>query len=114
MNTANISAKVFRNGLIIWVFISLLILLQCAWIYARHGLDGFQAYVQDSPFTYTPLALLSAAFVWSLAGLLLWLIHTERINKANLFSWTGFFIVSISYLNIHRERVRYGDIGYYN
>lgn len=107
------TSKVFRNALTIWALVTFLILAQCIWIYTRNGWNGFQAYVQESPFTFIPLALASAGFVWLLAGLLLWLIHSNRINKANLFSWTGFFIVSISYLNILRERVRYGDIGYY-
>jgi hypothetical protein len=114
MRTNNLEiTKVFRNALITWGLVTFLILAQCIWIYTRNGWNGFQAYVQESPFTFIPLALASAGFVWLLAGLLLWLIHSNRIQKANLFSWTGFFIVAISYLNILRERVRYGDIGYY-
>ncbi len=102
-----------RKALIAWAAVTLLILAQCIWIYSRNGAAGFQAYVQDSPFTFIPFALASAGMVWLLAGLLLWLIHTHRINSANLFSWAGFFLVAVSYLNILRERVRYGDIGYY-
>jgi hypothetical protein len=114
MKTTNLEMiKVIRNARLAWGGITLLIVAQCIWIYARNGLQGFQAYVQDSPFTSIPLALASAGFVWLLAGLLLWVIHTGRLNKTNLFSWAGFFIVSVSYLNILRERVRYGDIGYY-
>jgi hypothetical protein len=105
--------KIFRNALAIWGVVTFLILAQCIWIYTRNGVNGFQAYVQESPFTFVPFALASAGFVWLLAGLLLWLIRSSRINKMNLFSWMGFFIVAISYLNILRERVRYGDIGYY-
>lgn len=105
--------KVFRNALTIWALLTLLILAQCIWIYTRNGWNGFQAYVQESPFTFIPLALASAGFVWLLAGLLLWLIYTNRIHRENLLSWAGFFLVAISYLNILRERVRYGDIGYY-
>jgi hypothetical protein len=102
-----------RKTLIAWAAVSLLIVMQCIWIFTRNGMAGFQAYVQDSPFTFIPFALASAGMVWLLAGLLLWLIHTHRINSMNLFSWAGFFLVAVSYLNILRERVRYGDIGYY-
>jgi hypothetical protein len=108
-----IDSNYTSKALIAWAAVSLLILIQCTWIYARNGMAGFQAYVQDSPFTFIPFALASAGLVWLLAGLLLWLIHTHRINKTNLLSWTGFFLVAVSYLNILRERVRYGDIGYY-
>jgi hypothetical protein len=107
------TTKIFRNALMVWGVVAFLILAQCIWIYTRNGWDGFQAYVQDSPFTFIPLALASAGFVWLLAGFLLWLMYSNRITKTNLFSWAGFFIVAVSYLNILRERVRYGDIGYY-
>jgi len=105
--------KVIRNTLIGWAAITALIIAQSTWIYTRNGLDGFQAYMQEGPFTLIPVTLAAVGFVWLLAGLLLWLIHRGRINKANLFSWAGFFLVAFSYLNILRERVRYGDIGYY-
>lgn len=105
--------KVIHKTLNSWIAITVLIITQSIWIYTRNGLDGFQAYMQESPFTLIPLTLAAVGFVWLLAGLLLWQIHQGRINKANLFSWAGFFIVAISYLNILRERVRYGDIGYY-
>jgi hypothetical protein len=107
------TGKAAPRGFILWSFATFLILAQIIWIYTRNGLDGFQAFIQDSPLTYTPLALISAGLVWLLAGFLLWLIQTGRITKANLFSWAGFFLVAVSYLNILRERVRYGDIGYY-
>ena len=50
---------------------------------------------------------------WLLTGFLLWLIFTERITKNNVLTWAGFFIVAFLYINILRERVRYGDIDYY-
>ncbi len=105
--------KAIRSTFLIWVVATVFIAAQCLWIYIRNGLVGFDAFVQDSPLTFTPFALAAAGLVWLLAGLLLWLIHTGRIDKTNLFSWVGFFIVALSYLNILRERVRYGDIGYY-
>lgn len=105
--------RVTRSVLLVWVTATVLIAAQCIWITTRNGLDGFKAFVQDSPLTYTPFALAAAGLVWLLAGLFLWLIQNGRITKTNQLSWAGFFIVAISYLNILRERVRYGDIGYY-
>lgn len=105
--------RAIRNALICWAAITLLIIVQSVWIYTRNGLNGFQAFMQESPFTYIPLTLASTAFVWILMGVFLWALQTNKITKTNLFSWAGFFIVAVSYLNILRERVRYGDIGYY-
>jgi hypothetical protein len=114
MKTTNTGTKqAVWKTLLIWNFITLLILAQCTWIYVRHGLNGFQAYMQDSPLTFTPFELASAGLVWLLCGLFLWLIHADRIKQTNLFSWAGFFLVITLYLNILRERLRYGDIGYY-
>jgi hypothetical protein len=112
-NNITETGKTERKAFLLWGLATFLIMAQSLWIYTRNGLDGFQAFIQDSPLTYTPIALLSAGLVWLLAGVLLWLIQTNRITKMNLFSWAGFFLVAVSYLNILRERVRYGDIGYY-
>ncbi|MCC7118133.1 MAG: DUF2029 domain-containing protein [Anaerolineales bacterium] len=105
--------KITRNAFKVWLGITALIGFQCLWIVTRNGLDGFQAYVQDSPLTYTPLALASAGCVWLLAGLALGLLYKNKITHSNLYAWAGFFIVAVTYLNVLRERIRYGDIGYY-
>ncbi|HMB24254.1 MAG TPA: glycosyltransferase family 87 protein, partial [Anaerolineales bacterium] len=57
--------------------------------------------------------LASAALTWLLAGFLLWLIFTNRITKDTGLFWAGFFILAFLYINILRERIRYGDIDYY-
>lgn len=96
-----------------WIIITFLIIGQSMYIHTRHGLDGFSAFMQEAPYTNIPITLASVALAWLLVGLLLWLIHTNRLTTAFVPAWAGFFMVAFSYLNILRERVRYGDIDYY-
>lgn len=105
--------KTIRSALIGWGMITGLILFEFIWIYSRHGWEGFQAFSQESVYTLIPIALASAALTWLLAGFLLWLIFTGRITKATGLTWAGFFILAFLYINILRERVKYGDIDYY-
>jgi hypothetical protein len=105
--------RAIRNALICWGTITGLIILEFVWVYSRHGLAGFQAFIQEAPYTHIPITLASVAIAWLLTGFLLWLILTERITKANALTWAGFFIIAFLYINILRERVRYGDIDYY-
>ena len=105
--------RTIRNALICWAGITGLIIFEFAWIYSRHGFAGFQAFMQEAPYTHIPITLASVAIAWLLTGFLLWLILTERITKANALTWAGFFIIAFLYINILRERVRYGDIDYY-
>jgi hypothetical protein len=106
-------ARTIRNALICWGIITGLILFEFIWIYSRHGLGGFQAFMQETPYTHIPITLASVAMAWLLAGFLLWLILTGRITKDTGLSWAGFFIIAFLYINILRERFRYGDIDYY-
>lgn len=105
--------RTIRNSLLLWGGITCLILLQFVWVYSRHGLAGFQNFMQEAIYTHIPITLASVAIVWLLMGMLLWLILTERITKANALTWAGFFVIAFLYLNVLRERVRYGDIDYY-
>jgi hypothetical protein len=106
-------SKTLRNSLIVWGGITSLILLQFLWTYSRNGLAGFQNYLQEAVYTHVPITLASVFIFWMLVGLLLWLMLTGRITKASALTWAGFFAVGFLYLNILRERVRYGDIDYY-
>ncbi len=102
-----------RIALVCWGVITGLIILQFIWIYSRHGLDGFQAFMQAPVYTLVPITLASVALTWLLAGLLLWLLFSGRLTRETSLTWAGFFILAFVYLNILRERVRYGDIDYY-
>ena len=105
--------RIIRNSLICWGIITGLIVFEFLWIYSRHGLGGFEAFMQEAVYTHIPIALTSAAMTWLLAGFLLWLIFTGRVTKATGLGWAGFFILALLYINVLRERVRYGDIDYY-
>ena len=105
--------RVIRNTFISWVIVTCLILFESTWIYTRHGLAGFADFMQEGPFTNVPITLAAAAITWLLAGFLLLLLYKNKITKTTLPAWIGFFVTAFSYLNILRERVRYGDIGYY-
>ncbi len=106
-------SKAVRNAFIGWIITTLLIIAESTYIYARHGSDGFNAFMQEAPYTNVPIALASAAIAWLLVGFLLWLILAGKITKTTILGWSGFFFIAFSYLNILRERVRYGDIDYY-
>jgi hypothetical protein len=41
------------------------------------------------------------------------MLVNEKINAGNLFTIAGFFLIMFVYLNILRERFRYGDYAYY-
>jgi hypothetical protein len=105
--------RTIRNALIGWGVVTSLIIFEFIWIYSRHGFDGFQAFIQEGAYTHIPTTLASVALTWLLTGLLLWLIFTGRITKTTSLTWAGFFIIAFLYINILRERVRYGDIDYY-
>ena len=105
--------KAIRNALIGWGIISLLIIFQFIWTYSRHGLDGFKTFMQESVYTHIPITLASVVITWLLAGFVLWLLLTGRMTGSARLTWAGFFMVAFLYINILRERVRYGDIDYY-
>jgi hypothetical protein len=105
--------RVVRNALICWGVITSLIIFEFIWIYSRHGLAGFEAFMQEAIYTHIPITLASVAIAWLLAGLLLWLIFMGKITKSTSPSWVGFFVIAFLYINVLRERVRYGDIDYY-
>ncbi len=69
--------------------------------------------MQEAVYTQVPITLASVILTWLLAGLLLWLILTVKITKATALTWAGFFLLAFLYINILRERVKYGDIDYY-
>jgi len=105
--------RTIRNAMLCWGTITGLIIFEFAWIYSRHGLAGFRAFMQEAPYTNIPITLASVTIAWLLTGFLLWLILTGKITRANGLTWAGFFTVAFLYINILRERVRYGDIDYY-
>jgi len=105
--------KPLAVALLTWAGITLLMIGSILFIGLRWGQEGFDIFVQEGIFTYLPTALATVAITWLLAGLFLYLLSANKINANNIFTWIGFFLVAFLYVNIFRERFRFGDITYY-
>jgi hypothetical protein len=96
-----------------WSFLTGLVIASTLGLYLWKGAAGFKIVLQRGPFSDLALTLLSAGLSWLLVGLFVFLLHFRRFNKETVFSWGGFFIIGLLYLNILRERPEYGDVEYY-
>ena len=103
----------FQNIFRVWVVITLLVLASLVAIYLRNGMDGLNLFIQEWPLSNLAVTLASTSLTWILAGALLYMLANEKINKNNLWLTAGFFLVMFVYLQILRERFRYGDYHYY-
>jgi len=103
----------FQNTFRIWVVVTFLVLVSVLAIYLRNGMVGLNLFIQEWPLSNLAVTLASASLTWILAGALLYLLANEKINKDNLWLTAGFFLVMFLYLQILRERFRYGDYHYY-
>ena len=103
----------FQNTLRIWFVVTFLILASLAVIYLRNGVAGLNLFIQEWPLSNLAVTLASTSLTWLLAGSLLYLLASEKITKENLWLTAGFFLVMFAYLQILRERFRYGDYHYY-
>jgi hypothetical protein len=102
-----------RIALILWAAISLLVAASLLVIYLKLGTDGFGVFIKQPPLINLPVTLASVTLVWLSAAALLYLVQSQRITSANVFSVGGLFLVCWVYLNILSERFRYGDYTYY-
>ncbi|MCE9645753.1 MAG: DUF2029 domain-containing protein [Chloroflexi bacterium] len=96
-----------------WIGLTLLVLASLAAIFLRNGMDGLSLFIQQWPLSNLVVTLLSTAITWLLLGALIYMWMSEKINAGNVFLVAGFFLVLFLYLNILRERFRYGDYAYY-
>lgn len=96
-----------------WIVLSVLVAASLFAIYRWKGPQGFEVIMTTGPFSKFWLTFLSALMTWLLGGLALVLLWTKRIHAGNLLTWAGFFIVSILFLNLMRERLQYGDLTSY-
>jgi len=102
-----------QNTFRVWIVVTILILASLAIIYLRNGMVGLNLFIQQWPLSNLAVTLASTSITWLLAGALLNLLVNEKINKDNSWLTAGFFLVMFVYLNILRERFRYGDYQYY-
>lgn len=105
--------KYFKTALGIWHTLTLVVIASLLAIYLRNGMDGINLFIQEWPLSNLAVTLASTSLTWILAGALLYLLANEKINKDNLWLTAGFFLVMLVYLQILRERFRYGDYHYY-
>ncbi|MBL8061608.1 MAG: DUF2029 domain-containing protein [Anaerolineales bacterium] len=105
--------KHLRLALASWFVVTFLGVVQLVAIYLRNGVDGLNLFIQEWPLSNLAVTLASTSITWLLAGALLYLLANEKINKDNLWLTAGFFLVMFVYLQILRERFRYGDYHYY-
>lgn len=105
--------RYFRIALIVWLVATLLVVIQLTAIYFRNGMDGINLFIQEWPLSNLAVTLASTSMTWMLAGVLTYLLSYGKINKDNLWLTVGFFLVMFIYLQILRERFRYGDYHYY-
>lgn len=105
--------KYFKTALTVWMALTVLVAASLAAIYLRNGLAGLNLFIQQWPLSNLAVTLASTAVSWLLLGALIYLLANGRITKPNLWLTAGFFLVMFAYLNILRERFRYGDYHYY-
>ena len=102
-----------KRALFIWGGVTLLVLANILFIGLRWGAEGFAIFVREGVYTHLPTTLASVVITWLLAGWFIYLLQARKFNASNAFTWIGFFLVAFLYLNILRERFRFGDISYY-
>lgn len=97
----------------LWIGLTSLVIVSLIAIYLRNGTEGLNLFIQQWPLSNLVVTLASTAITWLLLGALLSMWVNEKINVGNVFFVAGFFVVMFLYLNILRERFRYGDYAYY-
>ncbi|GAB4540439.1 MAG: hypothetical protein Fur002_07110 [Anaerolineales bacterium] len=105
--------KQLRNGWIIWAVVTALILVQLAVIYLRNGMTGINLFIQQWSLSNLTVTLEATAYTWLAFGALMYLLWRGKINKDNALLLGGMFLIVLLYMNILRERFRYGDYQYY-
>ena len=96
-----------------WIGLTLLVIASLIAIYLRNGTTGLNLFIQQWPLSNLVVTLASTAITWVLLGILFYMLANDKINAGNVFFVAGFFLVMLLYLNILRERFRYGDYAYY-
>ncbi len=96
-----------------WIIVSFLIVLNLIFVHLGGGREALGGITLTGPFSKFWLTACAVIYAWLLGGLLLWLIKAGRIHSGNALSWIGFFLVTLLYINLLRERIDYGDLDSY-
>ena len=96
-----------------WIGLTLLVFISVIAIYLRNGEAGLNLFIQQWPLSNLVVTLEATAYIWLCVGAILFMLANDKINAGNVFFVAGFFIIILLYLNVLRERFRYGDYQYY-
>ncbi len=107
------SVKASQYALLAWAALTLLLLVSLGGLWLWRGGQGFEVAIQRGPISNLPVTLAAVTVTWLLGGSFLFLLSSGRIHVKNVFTYAGFFLVALVYLNLLRERPEYGDIEYY-
>ena len=102
-----------KRALLVWGLLTILVLASLGGIWLWRGAAGFEVAIQRGPYTNLPTALASVGATWLLGGLFLFRLSSGKSWASHAWSWAGFFLVALVYLNLLRERTEYGDVEYY-
>lgn len=105
--------KAKKHALLAWIILTTLLLTSLGAIWMWRGAEGFDVAIQRGPISILPVTLGATTVAWLLSGVFLFLLSSGKLNAQNAFTWSGFFLAALVYLNILRERPEYGDIEYY-
>ncbi len=100
-------------AVLIWCALTALVVLGVAGLYLWGGWDAPGRFVQEGPFSDLSITLASVAVLWLVVGGVLFRLRARPLDPDGALSLGGFLLIALLYLNILRERFRYGDIGYY-
>ena len=99
--------------MVIWCGITFVAITSTLGLYFAKGLHAIEAIVIIGPFSDLHLTFFSVAISWVLLGALIVLLLLKKINSRNFLTLAGFFIISLLYVNLLRERFLYGDVKEY-
>jgi len=105
--------KYSRILLTSWLIVTVLVLISLALIYLRNGKTGLELFIQEWPLSNLAITLASTALTWLSLGVLIYLVAYGKVSAKNAASYAGLFLILFIYLNVLRERFRYGDYQYY-
>lgn len=105
--------QTLKRAFHLWLTLTCLILISLLTLYLRNGQDGLNLFIQQWPLSNLAVTLAASSLTWGLFGAILYLLANKKINQENAWQTAGFFLVMFIYLNIFRERFRYGDYHYY-
>jgi hypothetical protein len=103
----------FITAFWIWLAVTILVASSVGLIYQRLGMAGFEVFLRTGPYSILSVTMVSVTLTWLLAGIYLFLFGSGCLGSNNVFKHAGFLLVAFMYLNVMRERIRYGDIDYY-